>query len=569
MIEKLLISLIFVSYSLTLIESSPTEINKFSHDKGFIKKELQSTPLLSLTTTSISAVWSPSKVVTGGENLEWRASAIGMVDQVVITSTSPVFDLSVDRSSEVTITASITNGNGDLTELTINSLNINSLALDNSSALAILSCTDNQINSLDLKNNLELTDLFCHSNQLTNLNLSQNTKLTDLAFFSNRITEIDLSNNLLLSTLSCSGNLLQKLDLSNNKQLIALECDFNQLQDLNIQNANNTMIQKFSTKNNPNLFCIQVDDVAYAEANWTDIDPWTEFNKDCTFTNEPPVAVDDFYEVNENDRLDVEASAGVLINDIDPDDDILMAILKDDVSNGELELFLDGSFLYIPTPGYFGTDTFTYVANDGEFDSNIAVVTIKINMVNEAPIASDNQYATDENRTLEIDVIQGVLSNDVDPDGDILSAELSSNPEHGDLVLLSDGSFTYTPDLDYYGSDGFSYRAFDGFSYSNQAFVQINVNPVSEIMIPNAFTPNNDGLNDTFRPVFRGMDQISIEIFDTWGNLVYSESGKTLTGWNGKIHKKDAENGNYMYRIQATTNEFEKIKKEGLFTLIK
>ena len=88
-------------------------------------------------------------------------------------------------------------------------------------------------------------------------------------------------------------------------------------------------------------------------------------------------------------------------------------------------------------------------------------------------------------------------------------------------------------------------------------------------MIPNAFTPNNDGLNDTFRPVFRGMDNLTIEIFDTWGNLVYSESGKTLTGWNGKINRKDAENGNYMYRIQATTNEFEKIKKEGLFTLIK
>lgn len=569
MIEKLLISLFIVTYSLTLNKSSLTELNQVLHDKGFIKKELQVAPLLTLTTTSISAVWSPSKVVTGGEVLEWRASALGMVDQVDITSTSPVFDLSVDRSSEVTITASITNGPGNMAELTINSLNINSLTLDNSSALTILSCTDNQINSLDLKNNLELTDLFCHSNQLTNLNVTQNTKLSNLACFSNRITEIDVSNNLLLSTLSCSGNLLQNLDLSTNEQLIALECDFNQLQDLNIQNGNNTLIQKISTKNNSNLFCIQVDDVAYAEANWTDIDSWTAFNKDCTFTNEPPVAVDDFYEVNENERLDVEASAGVLSNDIDPDDDILMAILENDTTNGALELFPDGSFIYTPTPGYFGSDTFTYVANDGEFDSNIAVVTITINMVNQAPIASDNEYVTDENKALAIGVIQGVLSNDVDPDGDILSAELSSSTEHGDLIFLSDGSFTYTPDLDYYGTDEFSYRAFDGFSYSNQASVKINVNPVSEILIPNAFTPNNDGLNDTFRPVFRGMDHLIIEIYDTWGNLVYSESGKTLTGWNGKINRKDAENGNYMYRIQATTNEFEKIKKEGLFTLVK
>ena len=569
MIKNYLLSFVVFYISLVFVLVLPKE--KGREPTKYTQNIPQSAgiELLRLSTTSNSAVWSPSKVTTGGEVLEWKASADGMADQVDLTDGAPIFDLSVDRSSEVTITASTTDGEGNLTELTMNSLNINSLMLDNNAALINLSCTDNQIKNLNIENNIALTNLFCNSNQINNLNITQNSNLSILACFSNQIPEIDLRNNLLLSTLSCSGNLLQNLDLSNNKQLIALECDANQLQDLNVQNGNNALILKFNTTNNAALFCVQVDDVEYAENNWTDIDSWTEFNKDCTFTNEPPVAVDDSYEVNENEMLEIEASLGVLLNDTDPDDDILMAILKDDVASGELELFPDGSFTYSPTPGFFGADTFTYVANDGEFDSNIATVSIEINMVNQAPVANDNNYTTEENITLDIEASEGVLSNDIDPDGDVLSAELSVSVAHGNLVFLSDGAFSYTPDTNYYGTDGFSYRAFDGFSYSNEAFVTISIQSVSELKIPNAFTPNNDGLNDFFRPVYRGMNNVELQVFDTWGNLVYKESGKALMGWDGNISNESAENGNYLYRIHATTNEFKEIKKEGLFTLIK
>jgi gliding motility-associated-like protein len=525
--------------------------------------------LLQITTTSNSAVWRPSKVTTGGEILEWKASASGMTDQIFQTNGIPVFDLSVDRTSQVTITATTTNGNGNLTELIINSLNITSLNLTNSLNLKTLSCTDNQITNLDIQNNTLLTELFCHSNQLSGLNVSQNVNLSVLACFSNQIPEIELSNNVLLSSLSCNNNLLQNLDLSNSTQLIALECEFNQLQDLNVQNGNNTLIQKISTKNNSNLFCIQVDDVVYAENNWTDIDPWTQFNKDCTFTNEPPIAVDDFYEMNENATLDVDVLQGVLVNDIDPDDDILMAILKTNVSNGELELFPDGSFIYTPTPGFYGTDTFTYAANDGEFDSNIALVTIEVFLVNSPPITEDNSYLTEENIELIVDVANGVLSNDTDPDEDPLSAELISDVSYGDLMLLPNGAFTYSPDLNFNGTDGFSYRAFDGLVYSKETFVTIIVEAKVDMVVPNAFTPNNDDLNDTFRPVYKGMSNVEISVYDTWGNLIYTESGKTLKGWDGYIGNNAAENGNYLYRILATSHQQEEIKEEGIFTLIK
>ena len=92
-----------------------------------------------------------------------------------------------------------------------------------------------------------------------------------------------------------------------------------------------------------------------------------------------------------------------------------------------------------------------------------------------------------------------------------------------------------------------------------------------EIVIPNAFTPNSDGYNDTFRAVYYGFKYIKMQIFDTWGNLIYSEESNTneLVGWNGRIGGKDGENGNYFYQISGNTHTDEKFSKNGPFTLIK
>jgi hypothetical protein len=93
--------------------------------------------------------------------------------------------------------------------------------------------------------------------------------------------------------------------------------------------------------------------------------------------NNPPVAVDDAYSVEENTTLNV-AAPGVLANDSDADGDPLTAALVDDVSNGSLTLNADGSFSYTPALDYNGSDSFTYKANDGTDDSNIATVSITV-----------------------------------------------------------------------------------------------------------------------------------------------------------------------------------------------
>ncbi len=93
--------------------------------------------------------------------------------------------------------------------------------------------------------------------------------------------------------------------------------------------------------------------------------------------NNAPVAEDDAYSVEENTTLNV-AAPGVLANDSDVDGDLLTAVLVSDVSNGSLTLNADGSFSYTPAPDYSGSDGFTYVANDGTDDSNIASVSIAV-----------------------------------------------------------------------------------------------------------------------------------------------------------------------------------------------
>ena len=108
-----------------------------------------------------------------------------------------------------------------------------------------------------------------------------------------------------------------------------------------------------------------------------------------------------------------------------------------------------------------------------------------------------------------------------------------------------------------------------GCSYSISKTIYIG--DQYEIVIPNAFTPNNDGFNDTFRPVYYGFSYILLQVFDTWGTLIYYEEATTneLIGWDGKIKGKDAENGNYFYQVSGTTFTEDNFSKNGSFTLLK
>ncbi len=214
----------------------------------------------------------------------------------------------------------------------------------------------------------------------------------------------------------------------------------------------------------------------------------TSFSNEVTVTlsvtavNDAPVAVQDAnYSVGANNTLTVNAANGVLTNDSDPDGDSITAAFVSGPSNGTLTLNDNGSFEYTPTNGFSGSDSFTYKANDTQLDSNQITVTIDVLPPNDPPIAKPDTYdAFDEDTTLIVDAATGVLANDSDPENDSLTAVLVSGPANGVLTLNDDGSFSYTPDENYNGSDSFTYKATDGVNFSNEVTVTLSVTAVND-----------------------------------------------------------------------------------------
>ncbi|HTN23547.1 MAG TPA: Ig-like domain-containing protein, partial [Solirubrobacteraceae bacterium] len=183
--------------------------------------------------------------------------------------------------------------------------------------------------------------------------------------------------------------------------------------------------------------------------------------------NRPPTAADDSASVAGGQTLH---GASILANDSDPDGDPLTAVGASTPAHGALALNPDGTFTYQPQAAFKGTDSFTYRASDGTAQSAPATVTISVG--NQPPTAADDAYDATSATTLEG---ASVLANDSDPNGDVLTATLTSGPAHGTLQLAPGGTFTYTPDAGFSGRDAFTYSASDGVAASAPATATITV----------------------------------------------------------------------------------------------
>jgi CSLREA domain-containing protein len=214
-------------------------------------------------------------------------------------------------------------------------------------------------------------------------------------------------------------------------------------------------------------------------------------------SNASPVAQDDSYTTNEDQTLS-KTAPGVLTNDSDAGSDTLTALKVDGPSHGSLTLDTDGSFTYTPNSNFNGSDSFTYKATDSDSaDSNTATVSITVNSANDAPDAKDDSYSVNEDGTLTETSSSGVLKNDTDLDSDTLSVAQPrpvSGPSHGTLTLNSEGSFSYTPNSNFNGSDSFTYKATDGNGGEDTATVTITVNPANDAPVANnqSATTNED-----------------------------------------------------------------------------
>jgi len=294
--------------------------------------------------------------------------------------------------------------------------------------------------------------------------------------------------------------------------------------------------------------------------------------------NHAPIAEGDFYEAENHIELNVSAS-GVLGNDSDEDGDAITAVLDTNPINGTLSFNPDGSFIYHPnfySPFCdFAYDSFTYHVNDGSLDSNIAQVDITV--FNAEPFAEDDYYETAPNQILNVDA-PGVLSNDVDGNGDALSVMWAlSDPQHGSLALNGDGSFTYQPEDGFVGEDSFSYFVTDGneidgcdTALSNEAIVTITVSS----SLPNAAEDNyqigqNDVLNVTAPGILgndiaaNGVSLTAIaDVQPAHGTLILNSDGSfnytPNTGYTGAdsftYHATDGVNNSNIATVNLKVN---------------
>ncbi len=200
---------------------------------------------------------------------------------------------------------------------------------------------------------------------------------------------------------------------------------------------------------------------------------------DAFYGNSVPVANDDHYSIDEDATLFVRQDQGLLANDTDAEDDTLSAVVVQQPQHGVLGLNENGGFVYDPGKDFFGTDTFTYVANDFR-DSEPATVTIEVRPKEDLAVGVSDSYASLPTELLEVDAENGILTNDINVDQQSISAVLHRDVSFGNLNLAADGSFTYRAE----GSSGlasFAYRISDAGNLSEptQVLILVNTPPVA------------------------------------------------------------------------------------------
>ena len=199
-----------------------------------------------------------------------------------------------------------------------------------------------------------------------------------------------------------------------------------------------------------------------------------------TPVNDAPVAGDDVAVTTEDTAV---TTGNVLANDSDVDSVLSPASITafDAVSanGGAVVNNGDGTFTYTPALNFTGIDTFTYTVSDGAL-SDVATVTITVTPVNDAPVAGDDVAVTAEDTAV---TTGNVLANDSDVDSVLSPASITAfdavSANGGAVVNNGDGTFTYTPALNFTGIDTFTYTVSDG-ALSDVATVTITVTPVND-----------------------------------------------------------------------------------------
>jgi uncharacterized repeat protein (TIGR01451 family) len=247
-------------------------------------------------------------------------------------------------------------------------------------------------------------------------------------------------------------------------------------------------------------------------------------NNDPTVLNLPPLnrtfAIDDI----NNTFVNTPVNGNVLTNDFDPEGNTIILTLTpvSGPTNGTVTLSANGNYVYTPTTGFVGEDSFRYRICDTGIPQAcdtarvvISVLPLPVGTANNPPVAVNDNYQGKVNTP----VVGTVLPNDSDPDGNLnpSSVTLVSGPSSGTLVLNPNGTFTYTPTTNFVGDVVFRYQVCDtGMPVlCDQADVTIKVYP-SELRTNFTFAVDDSYLGPQFQPI---TGNVLNNDFDPEGNV--------------------------------------------------
>jgi alpha-tubulin suppressor-like RCC1 family protein len=238
--------------------------------------------------------------------------------------------------------------------------------------------------------------------------------------------------------------------------------------------------------------------------------------------NAKPVAFDAYFLTTENQELNA------MLDSFDTDGTILAYTIVSHPEKGIVNINNNGNFNYIPDLNQFGNDTFEYVVyDDNNARSNIASVNIKITNINFPLVANSKDVTLDEDKYIYIKLVTS------DPDNDHLTYHIVNYPSHGEINQITN-TVLYTPDLHYFGPDGFDYKVNDGHQDSNTASIMITVYPVDDPPIAHNShirTTENMPVDITLTGYSPDQKPLTFQITDapTHGTLSQSTSYLTYT----------------------------------------
>ena len=187
-------------------------------------------------------------------------------------------------------------------------------------------------------------------------------------------------------------------------------------------------------------------------------------------TNDPPVAADAAITTAEDTPLN-----GALPIATDADGDTVTYALGTNAANGLAVVNADGTYSYTPKANFNGNDGFTFTVSDPNGGTNTYDVAVNVTPVNDAPTSTAHAFTATEDTPLA-----GDLPSATDVDGDAVAYELASTAGNGLALVNADGTFTYTPNTNFHGSDSFTFTVSDANGGSNTYAVDVTVTPVND-----------------------------------------------------------------------------------------